>query len=135
MQASEGRLGRVFLLHLEEGDDTVRAIENFAAENGVLAAQVFALSGSALAGILAADSNGAPRLRLAGGEAWPGGGEAVVQEIIGLTLRRVRDPVSGRETLTKTSSSRTRLMEKAAPAPEPAGPGSVPVYLFNAEFN
>jgi hypothetical protein len=135
MQASEGKLGRVFMLRLDEGDDPLRAIEGFAAENGILAAQAFSLAGRYAIGSVLADPDGRPRLRLAAGqEDWPAG-ETILQEILGISLRRTVDPVSGRETLSRITPSRTRVREKAAPEPEDGGPGTVPVYLFNAELN
>ncbi|MDR1518586.1 MAG: hypothetical protein LBU23_00370 [Planctomycetota bacterium] len=135
MQASEGKLGRVFMLRLDEGDNPFLAIEGFAAENGVLAAQVFSLSGQPMVGSVLPDPEGKPRLRFSAGQGeWPTG-ETILQEMLGISLRRMVDPVSGLETLAKLSAPRTRVMEKPAPEPEHGGPGTVPVYLFNAEFN
>lgn len=139
MKASEGKPGRVFMLRLEEGDAPAESIEAFADEKKILAAQVFVVAKSSLAGIIAPDAEGRPKLRLpedglADPSAWAEG-EVVIQEVEGLTLRRVMDPSSGRETHARVSAAKTRVMEKAAPAPENAGPGTVPVYLFNAEFN
>ncbi len=139
MKASEGKLGRIFLVRLEPGDDGAQAIESFAAENGIHAAHVYILGGQGMAGIIAPDREGKPGLRLnsdapRGGPAWEGA-EAVVQELLGIELLRVKDPSSGRETLAKVASPKTRVMTRPAPQPEESGPGTIPVYLFNAEFN
>ncbi len=53
MRVSEGRLGRVFLLRLDDGDAIPDAIEGFAAREGVAAAQVVLL-GAAASGKLVA---------------------------------------------------------------------------------
>ncbi len=45
MQAAEGRIGRVFVLRLEDGDRIPECIERFAAANGLLRAQVSMLGG------------------------------------------------------------------------------------------
>ena len=45
MKASEGRLGRVFVIRLEDGDVVPKCIERFAAENGVTAGQVVFVGG------------------------------------------------------------------------------------------
>ncbi len=139
MKASEGKLGRIFMIRLENGDRPAETIERFAAANGILAAQVFAVADTVLAGIIAPNADGDPRLRLPeamgkGDVAWAEG-EVVIQEVLGVNFRRVMDPALGRETLARVPSTKTRVMEKAAPAPEESGPGTIPVYLFNAEFN
>lgn len=138
MKASEGKLGRVFMLRLEEGDDPAATIERFAAEKRIVTAQVFLVAESALAGIIVADADGKPCLRLP--ERMSGGGslaegDVIIQEVTGIALRRVVDPASGRTTVARIAGTKTRVMEKAAPEPDVAGPGTVPVYLFNAEFN
>ncbi len=139
MKVSEGKLGRVFMLQLEEGDRVADSVERFAAENGILSAQVFALGKDALAGIIAPSGRGKPVLRLPAGradgpESWANS-EIIIQEVVGINFQRVVDPSSGRETLAKIAPTKTRVMEKAAPVPEESGPGTIPVYLFNAEFN
>ncbi len=139
MKASEGKPGRIFMIRLEKGDKPAETIERFAAEKGILAAQVFAVAETALAGIIAPNADGNPRLRLPdamgkGDAAWAEG-EVVIQEVIGVAFRRVLDPDLGRETLARVPSAKTRVMERPAPAPEESGPGTIPVYLFNAEFN
>lgn len=139
MEASEGRLGRVFVIRLGAGDPPAETIERFAAEKGILTAQVFVLANVALAGIIAPNSEGVPRLRLPGtpaddDKAWPDG-EVVLQEVLGVHFRRVTDPASGRETLAIAPIHQTRVMDRPAPAPRETGPGTMPVYLFNAEFN
>lgn len=139
MKASEGKIGRVFMLVLEDGDSPIASIEKFAAENGILAAQVFVMAREMVAGILATDSAGVPRLKLVeDGLAIPeqlAASEVVIQEILGVNVKRVMDPASGTAILAPVVTSRTRVMERPAPTPEVSGPGTVPVYLFNVEFN
>ncbi|MCL2001634.1 MAG: DNA-binding protein [Planctomycetes bacterium] len=141
MRASEGKLGRIFMIRLENDDRPTASIERFAADNGILAAQVFVVADATLVGIIAPNVDGLPRLRLPEPEtpgrddpAWTEG-EVIVQELVGINFRRILDPKLGRETLAIMPSTKTRVMEKAAPAPEESGPGAIPVYLFNAEFN
>ena len=45
MIASEGQIGRVFVIRLEEGDVVPDCIEQFAAENGVAVGQVILMGG------------------------------------------------------------------------------------------
>jgi predicted DNA-binding protein with PD1-like motif len=45
MKASEGQLGRIFVLRLEDGDVIPACIENFAEENGVSVGQVIMVGG------------------------------------------------------------------------------------------
>lgn len=139
MNASEGRPGRIFLIHLDAADNGADAVERFAAENGIHAGQVFVAGAHSLSGILAPDAGGRPGLRLSPGAERTGdewnGAEVVIQEFLGLAFLRVTDPASGRETLAKMAPTKTRVMERAAPVPEEKGPGTIPVYLFNAEFN
>ena len=136
MKASEGKLGRVFMLRLEKGDKPAETIERFALEKGILAAQVFVVAKSGAIGIIAATAADTPQLRLPGlKEETCFEGEIVIQEVTGVDLRLVVDPASGMETLARVSSPKTRVMEKAAPSPEEGGAGTIPVYLFNAEFN
>lgn len=45
MKASEGRVGRVFVIRLEDGDVVPECIERFAAANGISLAQVILLGG------------------------------------------------------------------------------------------
>ncbi len=139
MKASEGKLGRVFLLHLEGNEDVVRVIETFAIDNGVETGQVYIMADRNYAGMITTDPDNRMQLHLHGvkpGEKpdWTDA-DIFIQEMHGLRFRRIIDPISGRGMLTKVAGSKTRLMENAAPEPEIAGPGTVPVYLFNAEFN
>jgi Predicted DNA-binding protein with PD1-like DNA-binding motif len=139
MKASEGKAGRVFLVRMEQGDNGAEAVEKFAADNGIQAGQVYVTGERSISGIIAPDADGRPGLRLSGGmdrqgAAWDGA-EVVIQELLGLTFLRVMDPSSGKETLAKIASTKTRVMERPAPEPEEKGPGTIPVYLFNAEFN
>ncbi len=135
MKASEGKLGRVFFLRLD-ADDTAESVQRFAAEKGIHAAIVSLMGAHTLHVMIAPDSSGSPGLHLPDNAAprW-GNCEVVLQELLGFTLQRVRDPSSGEETLARVSSPKTRVLQKSAPAPEEAGPGAIPVYLFNAEFN
>ncbi|MCD8351137.1 MAG: hypothetical protein LUC93_11060 [Planctomycetaceae bacterium] len=135
MKASEGKLGRVFLVNLEEGDNPAETIERFAIDNGIHAAQVVITAEDVVSGMITPDADGNPGLRLSacGQNDW-NGAQVVVQELLGISFRRRRDD-EGRETLYKVVSTKTRVMEKPAPAPEENGPGTIPVYLFNAEFN
>ncbi len=45
MQTSEGRLGRVFVLRLEDGDTVPSCIDDFAREKGIKTAGVFLIGG------------------------------------------------------------------------------------------
>ncbi|MFA5315934.1 MAG: PPC domain-containing DNA-binding protein [Dehalococcoidales bacterium] len=45
MKASQGQVGRVFIIRLEDGDIIPGSIEHFAAENGVTIGQVILLGG------------------------------------------------------------------------------------------
>ncbi len=132
MQSSEGRLGRVFYLRLEDGD-AADAIRGFAVEKGIHAAQVFIVGSRASGAVLLPSAEGAPDLHCPP-DADFRGCDVVVQEILGFTFHRVTDPSSGRETLTRVRT-KTRVMERPAPTPAELGPGTIPVYLFNAEFN
>lgn len=138
MKASEGRMGRVFILHLEEGDNGPKVIEDFAAENGIHAGQVFTMMhDKTISGIIASDKNGQPGLHLQEpmeDAAWTGS-EVVIQELLGIHFLRIKDPSSGQQTLARVASTKTRVMTRPSPEPEESGPGTIPVYLFNAEFN
>lgn len=137
MKASEGRIGRVFILRLEDGDDGPKTIEAFAAENGIRAGQVFIMGSQDFSGIIASDANGKAGLRCnddGDPKRWVGA-EIVIQELLGIQFLRIKDPSSGQETLARVSSPKTRVMTRPSPEPEETGPGTIPVYLFNAEFN
>lgn len=136
MKAIEGKLGRVFLIHLEGDEKAAEALQRFAREKGIIAAQVSVAANCALAGIIIPGDEDAPEVRLPNPDdmAWSQG-DIVVQELLGINFRRVKDPSSGREILTRVASTKTRVMEKPAPSPAEEGPGTIPVYLFNAEFN
>lgn len=124
------------MLWLEDGEDVRETVERFAAEKGMHAAQVFSAGEGGWTGILAPDADGRPGLMFSPGAAGrAAGGNVVVQEMTGINFRRMKDPRSGAETLAQTPSVKTRVMERPAPIPEESGPGTVPVYLFNAEFN
>ncbi len=139
MKATQGKLGRVFLLHLESGDNAVQAIQDFARDNGIHAAQVSVMADRTLAGIITPDDSDRPVLNLHGltgdGSIEWTDSDVIIQELLDIRFRRVKDPDSGLEVIAKMPSTKTRVMEKPSPTPEVAGPGTVPVYLFNAEFN
>ncbi|MDR1613815.1 MAG: hypothetical protein LBT97_13690 [Planctomycetota bacterium] len=136
MIVKEGRLGRVFVIALGADDRLPWAVENFALEHGIGVAQVVLTADRAYSGIIAPDGDGRPVLTLAG-ESLPEGDacEAVVQEVLGLRLRRKAGSRDGAPRLTPDGGAVTRVMEKAAPVPLEKGPATVPIYLFNAEFN
>ena len=135
MKVAEGRLGRVFVIAFEEGDRIAESLETFAKDRGIAAGQVLLNCGKAVSGVIAPDGDGMP---VAYFHEQPTGiplpAEAVVQEILGVKFRLTVDGASGRGVLTRLRASLTRVMEKPAPTPEEQGPGTVPIYLFNAEF-
>ena len=45
MKATEGKIGRIFVIRLEDGDIIPECIDRFAAENGIAAAQVILIGG------------------------------------------------------------------------------------------
>jgi|GEM_PF-3284727 len=136
MKASEGKLGRIFIVTLDRDDALPGALENFAHDRGINIAQVILAADSSVSGIIAPAEDGKPVLRLAGTlQSGNLEGEVIIQEILGINLKRIQDQASGLRKLAVVQGSVTRVMEKPAPAPEEPGPGTVPVYLFNAEFN
>lgn len=136
MIAKEGKLGRIFVVAFGADDRLPDALEKFARERGIGIAQVLLTSDRAYSGIIAPDVDGNPLLSLAGGLPPEGSsGEAVVQEVLGLRLRRKSGDDPGGPSLAPVAGSVTRVMERAAPAPSEKGPATIPVYLFNAEFN
>jgi predicted DNA-binding protein with PD1-like motif len=134
MIASEGKPGRVFFLRLEEGD-SVESIRRFAGEKGIHAGEVLVLGERTVAGMIVPDAEGRPGLRLPDGFDMTAGCDVVLREVLGFHFQRVRDPASGLETLASVASTKTRVLDRPAPTPGEAGPGTIPVYLFNAEFN
>lgn len=136
MKASEGKLGRVFFLRLEEGD-SAESVRRFIAEKGIHAGQALVTGARTVSAMIVPDAEGRPGLRLPEGvdDAVWRSGEIVIQELLEFNIQRVRDPSSGHETLARVASTKTRVLVKPAPAPEESGPGTIPVYLFNAEFN
>lgn len=137
MKASEGELGRVFILRLEDGDRLPDCLEAFAAKKGVSAGHVILVGGIGSGevvvgprrsdesvpdpvtlpvdgahevlgvGVLAPDESGRPRLHMhaalgRSGHTLSGDirngvavwlvGEAIIYEIKGVALRRVRHP-------------------------------------------
>lgn len=136
MKASEGKLGRIFIVTLDKDDTLPEALETFAHDRGINIAQVLMAADSSVSGIIAPGEDGKPALRLAGAPQSKNlEGEVIVQEILGINLKRVQDQASGLGRLAVVQGSVTRVMGKPSPAPEEPGPGTVPVYLFNAEFN
>ena len=140
MKASEGRLGRVFVIRLDDGDKVPQCIERFAEEKGVSTGQVILVGGIgggevvvgprrsherppepmlvpldgahevAGIGVLAPGEDGRPVLHIHAalgrsgktttGCLRPGVttwlvGEAILFEIIGVKVARVRDKESG----------------------------------------
>ena len=101
MQAAEGRAGRVFVLRLDAEDELPGCLERFAAENGIIAAQVVVRAhgqaggaSSTAVGALMLDENDRAFLSLSG-PVVPGQGEgalpvreALIQEWLGLHLSR-----------------------------------------------
>lgn len=59
MQAAEGKLGRVFVLRLEDGDRVPDCIERFARDNGVARAQVSMLGGIGAGKVVVGPEDGA----------------------------------------------------------------------------
>lgn len=140
MQASEGKIGRVFVLRLEEGDMIPDCIEKFASEKGIIAGQVQLLGGIdegdvvvgprkthemppkkmvlpvdgahelVALGVIAPDENDKPVLHIHGALGRAGKTttgclregvkvwlvcEAVVYEILGVSVKRILDEASG----------------------------------------
>ena len=144
MKASEGRVGRVFVLRLEDGDVLPECIERFAAENGVTVGHVILVGGIgsgqvvvgprrseemppepmllpldgahevAGVGVLAPNEDGKPVLHIhaalgRSGQTITGClrngvstwlvGEAILYEIVGAKVARIKDKKSGFELL------------------------------------
>lgn len=137
MKACEGKLGRIFVVSLEAADQLPGALEDFASRKGIVIAQVFLSADASINGIIAPDASGMPTLSLARLTQAKDltGGDVIIQEILGVKMRREQNTATGLNRLTMAPGSVTRVMTKPAPAPEESGPGTVPVYLFNAEFN
>ena len=146
MKVAEGQIGRVFVVRLDAGENPDAVLPALAAERKIRVAHVILENGRAA--ILAPDAEGKPSLGWVdggGGVVAPGGavlpGEAVVWEIVGAPVTRVRDRMTGRMRLEPNApppASKTVVIPKPAAPPVPAavaGPGTVPVYLFNAELN
>lgn len=135
MKASEGKLGRVFMIRLDIGEKPAETLLRFAEEKGIRSAQVFLMGEQSAAGFIAPNAEDALELRMPGipDNIWTGG-EILLQEVVGTNLHRVIDPDSGRETIARVGS-KTKVLRQAALEPEEKGPGTIPIYLFNAEFN
>ncbi len=123
MKASEGKLGRIFIVTLDKDDALPVALEDFARERGIHIAQVILAADSSVSGIITPGEDGKPALRLAG--ATPSAnleGEVIIQEILGVHLKRVQDQPSGPGRLAVVQGSVTIVIEKPSPAPEVPGP-------------
>ena len=144
MKASTGRVGRVFVIRLEDGDIVPECIERFAAENGVTVGHVILVGGIgsgqvvvgprrseemppepmllsldgahevAGVGVLAPNEDGKPVLHIhaalgRSGQTITGClrngvstwlvGEAILYEIVGAKVARIKDKKSGFELL------------------------------------
>lgn len=120
MKASEGKPGRVFFLRLEEGD-SLASVQRFAEEKGIAAGEAVVMGDPTVCAVIAPDADGRPEVRFPVSRMAWSGVDVVVREFL----------------LTRVAASKTRVFANPAPAPEPeeVGAGTVPVYLFNAEFN
>ena len=144
MKASTGKIGRVFVMRLEDGDMVPECIEHFAAENGVTVGHVILVGGIgsgqvvvgprrseemppepmllpldgahevAGVGVLAPNEDGKPVLHIhaalgRSGQTITGClrngvstwlvGEAILYEIVGAKVARIKDKKSGFELL------------------------------------
>jgi predicted DNA-binding protein with PD1-like motif len=144
MKASEGQIGRVFMIRLEDGDVVPQCIERFAEENGVLTGHAILVGGIGSGdlvvgprrsaemppepmllpidgahevlgvGILAPGEDGRPALHIhaalgRAGQTMAGClrhgvttwlvGEVVLYEVLGASMKRIRDEQSGFELL------------------------------------
>jgi len=144
MKASEGRVGRVFVIRLEDGDVVPDCIERFAKEKGISVGQVILVGGIGDGevvvgprdseerppqpmllpvdgahevvgvGVIAPDEDGKPVLHIhaalgRSGQTMTGClrpgvmtwlvGEAIIYEILGADVARVRDKESGFDLL------------------------------------
>ncbi|MDR3211719.1 MAG: hypothetical protein LBU79_07370 [Planctomycetota bacterium] len=133
MKAGEGRLGRVFVISLEPGDVFPAAVEEFATAHGIFQASVFWAGEGGGSTLLAPDANGRP-VFITKPSGATGISEVVIQELLGVNVRQASRGTSGTR-IDLVKGSITRVMKKPAPAPEETESGTVPVYLFNAEFN
>lgn len=150
MKASQGQVGRVFVIRLEDGDVVPTCIERFAEENGISAGHVILVGGIGGGqvvvgprrsderppepmllpidgahevvgvGVLAPDEQGKPILHIHaalgrsgqtisgclrfGAATWLVG-EAILYEIIGVNVARVKDKASGFELLDVRDSA------------------------------
>ena len=85
MKACEGRIGRVFVIRLEDGDVVPECIERFAEENGVSVGQT--MTGCLRHGVTT----------------WLVG-EVILYEILGAKVVRIQDKQSGFELLETGSN-------------------------------
>ena len=133
MKIAEGQIGRVFVLRLDAGERPGAVLPAIAAERKIRVAHVALADGRSA--ILAPDADGRPSLGWVDGGDGNAPGEAVVWEIVGASVTRVHDRL---EPNAPPAASKTVVIPKPAAPPAPAavaGPGTVPVYLFNAELN
>ncbi|MDR0867539.1 MAG: hypothetical protein LBP75_03565 [Planctomycetota bacterium] len=126
MKTAEGKIGRVFILHFENGDQIQTAVEKFLAEAGAAWGYVNFLAenggaGGTLEGAVAPDENGKPRLRWLSGKT-PASGKAVIYEIVGLV-----GPAAD-------AGGSTRVPPPSSPTVVHAGDHTHILTAFNAEF-
>lgn len=118
MKACEGRIGRVFVIRLEDGDVVPECIERFAEEKGVSMVGLFWWVELGV-GVLAPSEDAKPVLHIhaalgrAGqtmiGCLWHGVttwlvGEGILHEILGADIARIQDEQSGFELLEPRSN-------------------------------
>ena len=139
MKVAEGQIGRVFVVRLDAGENPDAVLPALAAERKIRVAHVVLEDGRVA--ILAPDADGKPSLGWVGDRGGDAPGEAVLWEIVGAPVTRVHDRATGRTRLEPNApppASKTVMIPKPAAPPAPAavaGPGTIPVYLFNAELN
>ena len=139
MKIAEGQIGRVFVVRLDAGENPAAVLPALAAERKIRVAHVTLADGRTA--VLAPDADGNPSLGWLDGREGEAPGEAVLWEIVGAPVTRVHDRATGRirlEPNAPPAASKTVILPKPVAPPAPAavaGPGTVPVYLFNAELN
>lgn len=129
MIVSQGQQGRVFVVLFEDGDEPAQALAEFAASKEIPFAEVLPIGGGMAPAVLAPDADGRHVLLPAPAGATPKG--AVVREITGVHLRST----AGGTELERVAQRAAPHQARPALAAAASGPGLVPVYLFNAEFN
>ena len=133
MKVAEGQIGRVFVVRLDTGENPAAVLPALAAERKIRVAHVTLADGRTA--VLAPDADGKPSLGWVDNRTGDAPGEAVLWEIVGASVTRVHARLEPSE---RPAASKTVVIPKPAAPPAPAvvaGPGTVPVYLFNAELN